>query len=99
MSRTPTTASHRRYEPLLSRAVEARRSVPAGSVRPPNAAPIHRSLLVQHRGRLLHLRDVVGGANLLILLIGGVVADEGAIAAGCVRIDVDVALLPLREDH
>src|ERR1700729_4351645 len=92
-------ASRTRTEALLSRAVDPRRSIPAGCVGTPNATPIHRGLLVQHRGRLLHLRDVVGGANLLILLIGGGVADEGAIAARSVRIDIDGALLPLREDH
>src|SRR5215475_7732581 len=70
--------SHDRTEPPTS--------IPAGGIGAPNAAPIHRGFLVQHRRRLLHLRDIVGGADLLILLVCGVVADEGAIAACGVRI-------------
>jgi hypothetical protein len=39
-------------------------SIPAGHERLPGAAPIGRSFGVQERRRLLHLREIVGGAQL-----------------------------------
>ena len=65
----------------------------------PQRRPIGRGFGVQHRGRFLHLGDVVGGADGLILLEGLLVADIGAAAARIIRVDVDVALLARRDDH
>lgn len=69
---------------------------PARNERPPGAAPVRRSLGVEQRSGLLHLCDVVGDAQLLILLIGRIAADVGAIASRCVGVKVEITALPLR---
>src|SRR6202044_321760 len=74
------------------------RSIPARGVWTPSPTPVQRRFLVQDRRRLLHLGDVVGGADLLILLIGGVVADKSAAAPRSVGVDIDVVAFPLRDD-
>src|SRR5271166_1481275 len=73
-------------------------SVPAGRQWPPGAAPVLGGRHVELRRHLLHLRNVVGGPDLLILLIGGRATDEGAIAARSVGVDVDRPPLALGED-
>ena len=61
----------------------------------PRSPPVVRRFRVQQSRRFLHLRNVVGCAQLLVLLIGGGIADIGAIAPGGVGVDVDTAVLPL----
>ena len=56
-------------------------SIPARHDRPPGAAPVGRGFRLQKRRCLLHLRDVVGRAYLLVLLVGGLAADKGAAAS------------------